>query len=79
MLDAEDQVIRKGIAALLAERLEALDAAAAQPTHWTAWQGAAFVLHPQLTALRPRLEALAPVGSRSLVWSAFRKHAYQWF
>lgn len=81
LLECEDALIRDGVRALLAERLEQFDTAAArpQPAGWTAYQAAGTRLERQLRSAGSPLAPYADPEQRRAARDAFFAYAYQWY
>lgn len=81
LVSCEDPTIRRGIRAILANKLaEAQQAAAVRRQKgWTAYQLAEDRLLYQLQSIRMRWEGDADTGQRDAALDEFQKYAYQWY
>jgi hypothetical protein len=81
LLECEDALIRDGVRAMLAERLEQFDTEAArpQPAGWTAYQLAGTRLERQLRSAGSSLAPYADPEQRRAAREAFFAYAYQWY
>lgn len=79
LLECPDPIIREGIAAMLAQQSETLEAQAQQrsPSEWRSWQGADRALLHQLRALAPQLQEYRQDSQRAL--ARFRQYTDQWY
>lgn len=81
LVHCQEPIIRDGIRALLAGRLEfaELEAAARRDNGWTAYQMADDRLLAQLRTLRSTWQNDPAANQRPAAIETFRKYAYQWY
>lgn len=81
LLRADDEIIREGIRAMLAERAIELEQRAVEPNwrHWTAYQVADRKLFAHLQATAPDWEQYRDFSKRAPVLQKFREYVYQWY
>lgn len=81
LIHCEDEMIRRGIRAMLAEKLAAAEVAAVNRTQagWTAIQLAEDQLLEQLRAVSTQWESDEDVAIRAATLKEFHTYAYQWY
>ena len=81
LIHCEDRIIRRGIRALLAEKLSVaeIEAAKRRERGWTAYQLAEDRLLDQLRSARSQWENDEDAGRRGAALDDFHEYAYQWF
>ncbi len=81
LLDCDDPIIREGIRAMLADRDDESEAAAArrQNLGWTAYQIADDMVLKRLRADRSRWSAYRDRSLRAAALARFHQYAYQWY
>lgn len=81
LLDCDDRLIREGIRAMLADRDDEAEAAAArrQLLGWTAYQIADDMVLRRLRADRSRWSAYRDRSLRATALQRFHEYAYQWY
>ncbi|MCA9053714.1 MAG: DUF4173 domain-containing protein [Planctomycetaceae bacterium] len=78
LLDCDDPEIRRGIAAMLTERLSDSESMRAN-TDWTTYQVSRRALQSRLEELRPRLMLDAGRDEWRSALGRFRSYAFQWY
>jgi hypothetical protein len=81
LMDCQDEIVREGVTAYLAEALDQAETRAAQRTRdgWTSIQIADEQLVEQLRGLADRLAVYRDQGGRDAVLRHFHQYAYQWY
>ncbi len=81
LLDSDDEIIREGIRAMLAERYVALEARTVlrERCGWTTYQLADQALLAHLGRLRAHWEVYADFAKRRQALDRFDEYAYQWY
>ena len=81
LLECDDPVIREGIHAMLADRLEQAESAAIRREQlgWTAYQIADEVLLERLRPAKPLWARYEDRGERAASLATFHEYAYQWY
>jgi hypothetical protein len=81
LLECDDPVIREGIHAMLAERLEQAETAALrrEPLGWTTYQIADQVMLARLRSAKPLWARYEDRGERAASLARFHEYAYQWY
>jgi hypothetical protein len=81
LLNCDDEIIRNGIRAMLADRLflSELGANSRVPSGWTSYQIAEVRLREQLRAVNADLNFLDDASQHGEVLATFYKYAYQWY
>jgi hypothetical protein len=81
LLNCENEPIREGVRALLAERALRAEETERQRAleNWTSFQLADRLLFNQLQQLKPDWTAYADPAARAAAWEQFRTFAYQWY
>ena len=81
LTQSDNEIIREGVRAILAERAIGLERASQQPDwqHWTAFQLADRVLAAKLEAIRADWEPYADASKRTAAVSRFDAYVYQWY
>ncbi len=81
LLDSENEIIREGIRALLAERALKLEAdrRKRERLRWTAYQAADERLLNDLLARRQDWTIYSAAATRSAAWNRYKAYAYQWY
>jgi hypothetical protein len=81
LLESEDAIIREGVRAMLAERLQRfeMESKSYVARHWTAFQIADGWLESQLDGIRSELAPHLDPSSRRAARAAFDGYAYQWY
>ncbi|MHB0956555.1 MAG: hypothetical protein ACYC0X_09885 [Pirellulaceae bacterium] len=79
--ECQDDIVREGVAAYLAETLEQSQARASQRSRhgWTAGQFAEEQLLEQLRGLADQLAPYQDRHHRQAVLQRFHQYAYQWY
>jgi len=81
LLDCDDAIIREGVAAMLAARLDDAEQQAVERAEsgWTAYQIAEQRALDQLRAHAARWQPYADAELRDTCYAEFRRYAYQWY
>lgn len=81
LLEADDEIIRDGVKALLSARyrLEVLEAADRRRDGWTAWSWSHNRLLIDLRKHEERLHFPGGEPAREAAWNTFDAYAYQWY
>ncbi len=81
LVESEDQIIREGIRALLAERAREAEAAAEKNARlgWTTFQAAEYLLLDHLRSIKTDWEVYADPADRADALARFHEYAYQWY
>lgn len=81
LLRSDNETIREGIRALLAERALRLEAERPQRRRlgWTAYQAADEQLRKDLLARRDQWSTYTDDDARTAAWARFKSYAYQWY
>jgi hypothetical protein len=81
LLECDDPVVRDGIRAMLAERLEQAETAALRREQlgWTAYQIADEVMLDRLRSAKPLWARYEDRGERAASLATFHEYAYQWY
>jgi len=81
LVHCDDEIIREGVRALLAERASAAEAATrcGSTRDWTAFQLADRLLLEKLDAMREDWQPYAEASKRAAAWERFRTYVYQWY
>jgi hypothetical protein len=81
LLRCDDETIREGIRALLADRaLRAEETSRKRAAeNWTSFQLADRLLLDRLRRIRPDWAPYAESSQREAAWNRFREYAYQWY
>ena len=79
LLQAEDDIIRDGVGAILAGELAELESDRARDLHWTEHQIADEKLHAGLLEQRSDLAPWADQETQRAAREAFDSYAYQWY
>jgi len=81
LLESDNEIIREGIRAMLAERALQLEPSAREdaPPHWTAFQLADRLLSERLHAMRSDWAAYLDPAKRAAALDRFDEYVYQWY
>jgi hypothetical protein len=81
LLESDNEIIREGIRAMLAERAIQLERSAQQPDqpHWTAFQLADRLLSERLHAMRADWAPYLDPSKRTAALDRFDEYVYQWY
>jgi hypothetical protein len=81
LLEADDEIIRDGVKALLSARYrqEVLEAADRRRDGWTAWSWSHNRLLNDLRKNEERLHFPGGEPAREAAWNTFDTYAYQWY
>jgi hypothetical protein len=81
LLESDNEIIREGIRAMLAERAIQLQGSARQEDqrHWTAFQFADRLLSEGLNAMRADWALYLDHGKRATALDRFDEYVYQWY
>jgi hypothetical protein len=79
LLDCPDTYVKSGVAVLLDERRDKLEAERAAGEHWTAYQMAESLFLRDTLRLGPSSLRFAGEKERQSAWARFKAYAYQWY
>jgi hypothetical protein len=79
LLECPDQYVRNGVAALLQEREDKIEARQAKTEHWTAYQIADELFLQQIRDRSTSMPRFADEHARGEAWERFAAYAYQWY
>jgi Domain of unknown function (DUF4173) len=79
LLNADDSLVKNGVAALLVERRDDVEEQRATYRDWTTYQLADRLFLNQMHRLPPAAARFAKETSRRTAWAQFKKYAYQWY
>jgi len=81
LLESDNEILREGIRAMLAERTIHLDRSALEESqhHWTAFQFADRLLSERLHAMRAAWEPYLSATKRAAALDRFDEYVYQWY
>jgi len=79
LLDADDSLVKNGVAALRVERHDGFEEQRAAHHDWTTYQLADRLFLDQMHRLPPSTAGFASETSRRTAWLQFKTYAYQWY
>lgn len=81
LLESNNEILREGIRAMLAERAIQLDRSAVEESqhHWTAFQFADRLLSERLQSMRATWEPYLNAAKRAAALDRFDEYVYQWY
>lgn len=81
LLESNNQILREGIRAMLAERAIQLERSALEESqhHWTAFQFADRLLSERLQSMRAAWEPYLSATKRAVALDRFDEYVYQWY